>query len=110
MLQYLQWRVNTGLNVRIEVNFMIPGHTKFSPDRNFGIWKFKYARSDDIDSFEDLIEMIEGSPGGFNVVIPTILNGKRNVIWYDWSTYLSTYFRTFPGLTDFHKFVLTMVP
>ena len=44
VMQYLMWRVQTGVNVRIELHFMIAGHTRFSPDRNFGGLKFPYAR------------------------------------------------------------------
>lgn len=36
MIQYLAWRVITGLSTSCELSFMIPGHTKFSPDRFFG--------------------------------------------------------------------------
>ena len=32
MLWYLTWRVITDLHDRIELNFMVPGHTKFRPD------------------------------------------------------------------------------
>ena len=40
---YLAWRVRVCLNHSCELNFMIPGHTKFSPDRGFfGLIKRKY--------------------------------------------------------------------
>ena len=32
IIQYLMWRVMCGLNERVEVSFMLSGHTKFSPD------------------------------------------------------------------------------
>ena len=32
VMQYLAWRVMTGLNQRIEISFMMVGHTKFAPD------------------------------------------------------------------------------
>ena len=32
MVQYLLWRVMTGQHDEITLSFMIPGHTKFSPD------------------------------------------------------------------------------
>lgn len=60
MLQYLQWRVNTGLNTRIELNFMIPGHTKFSPDRSFGIWKFSFSKAI-VDCLDELVVLVEVS-------------------------------------------------
>ena len=38
-IQYLMWRVMTGLQETIELSFMLVGHTKFSPDRLFGSLK-----------------------------------------------------------------------
>ena len=45
MTSYLAWRVRVCLNHSCELNFMIPGHTKFGPDRFFGLIKRKYRRT-----------------------------------------------------------------
>ncbi|XP_018795554.1 PREDICTED: uncharacterized protein LOC108973021 [Bactrocera latifrons] len=45
VLSYLQWRLARGLNKTILFNFLLTGHTKFAPDRYFGIFKSKYAVS-----------------------------------------------------------------
>ena len=42
MLVYLIWRVLKGYHRRVNYNFMIAGHTKFTPDRCFGLIKKKY--------------------------------------------------------------------
>ena len=42
MVQYLMWRVVTGLHQSIYLHFMIAGHTKFSPDACFGLIKRKF--------------------------------------------------------------------
>lgn len=107
MLNYLQWRVDIGRNVRIELNFMIPGHTKFSPDRGFGIWKKRYAMAD-VDCLEDLVVLIETTGGDESVssrAVATVLDGERNVVWYKWVECLSGSYRKFPGMTSFHQFV-----
>ena len=39
MLVYLIWRVLKGYNRTVNYNFMIAGHTKFTPDRCFGLIK-----------------------------------------------------------------------
>ena len=39
MIQYLAWRVIAGLNESVELSFMLVGHTKFAPDRFFGLLK-----------------------------------------------------------------------
>ena len=37
MLHYLFWRVMIGLHRSIVLSFLVVGHTKFSPDRCFGL-------------------------------------------------------------------------
>ena len=37
MMQYLMWRVSTGLHHKITIFFMVVGHTKFAPDGCFGM-------------------------------------------------------------------------
>ena len=44
-MQYLTWRVLTGLNKRIEISFMLVGHTKFAPDWCFGLVKQRFRRT-----------------------------------------------------------------
>lgn len=42
MMQYLAWRVATGRYRRVEINFLIAGHTKFAVEYEFGHIKKKY--------------------------------------------------------------------
>lgn len=42
VLHYLLWWVMKKMNKSIELHFLLTGHTKFSPDRNFGLIKSKY--------------------------------------------------------------------
>ena len=58
MIGYLTWRVSTGLNESCELSFMIPGHTKFSPDRFFGMIKRKY-RHTKVDSLAQIAEVVK---------------------------------------------------
>lgn len=41
VMQYLCWRTLTGRSCKIN-NFMLAGHTKFAPDRFFGLLKKAY--------------------------------------------------------------------
>ena len=52
MIQYLAWRVLTGRHKRITYSFMVAGHTKFSPDGFFGLFKLKLKNSE-VDDLED---------------------------------------------------------
>ena len=56
MMWYLAWRVITGQHDRIELNFMLPGHTKFRPDSYFGLFKKHYRRQDHVDNMADLAD------------------------------------------------------
>ena len=60
VLQYMMWRVATGMNSSIELAFMVAGHTKFSPDYGFGIFKRLY-RNADVNSIEDVCNLISRS-------------------------------------------------
>ena len=42
------WRITVGLSDTIEYLFMLTGHTKFAPDRFFGLFKRAYDTSDNI--------------------------------------------------------------
>ena len=60
MMQYLMWRVLTGLHHTISLHFMITGHTKFSPDACFGLVKRKFRKAD-VSSLDDLARVVEES-------------------------------------------------
>lgn len=83
ILSYLQWRVAQGLHKRILFNFLLTGHTKFSPDRYFGIFKAKYSVSD-VDIFDDLMQcVVDSPPGGHNKAV-----SAENVTWYEWDSFI----------------------
>ena len=45
VVHYLCWRVSTGKHESVSLSFMLAGHTKFAPDRYFGLIKRKYKHS-----------------------------------------------------------------
>jgi predicted transcriptional regulator len=45
VIQYLMYRVFAGLHDKIELSFLVVGHTKFSPDAFFGLIKRLYRRA-----------------------------------------------------------------
>ena len=59
-LWYSAWRIVTELHQDITYSFLIAGHTKFAPDRCFGITKKAY-KVNFISSIYELAEMIEES-------------------------------------------------
>lgn len=69
MLHYLSDRVQRGLNKRIELDFLLTGHTKFAPDRMFGILKVRFSKSN-VDDYEDLVKcVVSSTPSGKNLVV-----------------------------------------
>lgn len=60
MASYIAWLVATGHSKYFELSFMIPGHTKFSPYRFFGLIKRKYRRTD-VSSLAEIVEIVEQS-------------------------------------------------
>eukprot|EP00731_Ephydatia_muelleri_P032412 Em0023g919a len=54
----MAWRVITGQHERIQLNFMLPGHTKFQPDSYFGLFKKHYRRQDHVDDMDDLVDCV----------------------------------------------------
>eukprot|EP00731_Ephydatia_muelleri_P009249 Em0004g1587a len=58
MMWYLAWRVITGQHDTIQLNLMLPGHTKFRPDSYFGLFKKYYRRQDHVDDMDDLADCV----------------------------------------------------
>ena len=55
---------------------MVAKHTKFTPDRFFGLFKLKLRHSE-VDDIEDLVKVVkELTIGGYNIA-QTILNSDR---------------------------------
>ena len=81
MVAYLTWCVIMGYHDQITYSFMIAGHTKFSPDSFFGLFKLALAKSE-VDNLDDLIKVVENSTtNGYNAIQPVFdKNGKQVVI------------------------------
>ncbi|CAG8771849.1 12952_t:CDS:1, partial [Ambispora leptoticha] len=100
-IQFCQFLVMMGYYESVELNFMIAGHTKFSPDRNFGMIKKKYRKST-IYSKEQFVEVVnKSSPQGLNKV-KCYENGK-GFNYYDFKV-LEKYFVKLPSLAKYHHF------
>ena len=88
MVWYLAWRVATGLSQSRELSFMIPGHTRFSPDRFFELIKRKFRRSK-VSSLSQIVEVVESSTtGGQNKAYVIGNECAKPFAYYDWSEFL----------------------
>jgi hypothetical protein len=107
VMWYLMWRVMNGLHEKITITFMPPGHTKFSPDSYFGLFKIKYRKST-IDSLGDLVACVShASEKGALVPQPYGKHlGFRDPIYEyrNWCHYLERFFKPIDGITDYNYF------
>jgi hypothetical protein len=107
LIQYLMYRVLSGLHTNIEMSFLIVGHTKFSPDSHFGLIKQYYRRSH-IYTYEQLAKTIEESAyAGYNKCHRfNQKEHKEEIVYRNWSEWLSCYFKPIKGITDYQHFII----
>lgn len=104
-LWYLAWRTIIQLHDSIGYSFLITGHTKFGPDRCFGIIKRSYKVSY-VSSLYEFAQLVESSSAaGVNKAqLAGTHDGKVIVPVYNWSAFLEQYFVRFPGIKKYHHF------
>ena len=62
-------------------------------------------RRSQVYTYDQLADIVESSSkNGHNVCVRTSENKKSPVIYRDWSSWLSQYFTTFKGISDYHHF------
>ena len=106
MMQYLAWRIMTGLHKSITLSFLVVGHTKFAPDWCFSLLK-KRMRVTKVGTLTDIAKVVKESA---TVNVPQLCgaeDGSVLVPTYDWKTEFSTKFRTVPSLKTYHHFHFT---
>ena len=57
-MSYMAWRVRNGLHEDIELNFLIAGHTKFTPDLCFELIKKSFRRTA-VLSLDEIAKVIQ---------------------------------------------------
>ena len=93
-LWYLSWRTLMLLHQSITYSFLIAGHTKFGPDRCFGLIKKAYKVTF-ISSLYEFAQLVEtSSSAGVNKAqIVGTHDGRVIVPVYDWVSFLGHYFK-----------------
>ena len=102
-LQYLSWRVLSGLHQHITISFMLVGHTKFSPDWCFGLLKQKYKKTF-VSSLGDIVDVVNSSAEVNTAQLVGSQEGDVVVPTYDWATFLGKHFRKVPNIKQYHHF------
>ena len=105
LMQYLLWRISQGFHTNIQMNFMLAGHTKFSPDRCFGIFKKAYSKRFVSSLFEIAETVLSSSDVWTNVYqLAGLPDGTVFVPVYDWQLFFRDDFKTIPNISDYHHF------
>jgi hypothetical protein len=86
-------------------SYIIAGHTKFGPDRCFGMVKKAY-KVNYVSSLYELADMVDcSSDVGVNKAqLVGTYDYQVMVPVYDWASFLQPYFRKLPNIKKFHHF------
>jgi hypothetical protein len=97
-----------GLVTTVEYCFMIAGHTKFSPDWCFGLFKRLFKRTR-VSCMTDIADVVEASTNesGINKAHVVGSEGVSDVPMYDWVSYLNPFFKKVVGISKCHHFRLS---
>ena len=89
----------------IELNFMIPGHTKFKCDGSFGLIKRLYRKTT-VDCVDHVVDVVKrSSVKGLNKA--RRYNGRDCFQYFDILSGLVVYFRKLNGMQKFQHFLFT---
>ena len=98
----------TGQHKEMHLHFMLPGHTKFAPDRCFGLLKKRF-RITHVSSLNELSDCIKASTrNGIN--IPQLVGDEKGNVFvptYDWQQFFKGCGRPFQGIKSLQHFSLT---
>ena len=105
VIQYLVWRVLTNQHDSMELSFMIVGHTKFSLDRFFGMFKKLFRRSS-VSTLSEVVSVTKKSTTSGKIIPQLIRNvdGTLEVKFYQWTAFLGRFFRSIPNILSYHRF------
>jgi len=110
LMGYFNWRVLSNLHESITMSFLPVGHTKFSPDPAFGIFKSKFRRSNVNNLTEMAQVVVDSTPDSKlnEVKLVGDIAGNVFVPVYDWQQHFrENRFRNIPNIKIFHKFVFS---
>lgn len=100
---YYLWHMLSGLHKEINYNFLLPGHTKFSPDWCFGPLKQKTQKTFILSLF-DIARSVEESSSVNVAELVGLHNGKVLIPTHDWFKYLGNFFKKMPNIKSFYRF------
>jgi hypothetical protein len=110
LMGYFLWRVMNDLHHSITMSFLPVGHTKFSPDPAFGVFKSKFRRSD-VNNLTELAKVVEDSTPDSKLNQAKLVGdvaGNVLVPTYDWQQHFrDLLFSNIPNIKSDHKFIFS---
>ena len=103
MIQYLAWRAATKRHTSLTLSFLVVGHTKFSPDWCFGLFKRLYRRTK-VGSLRSVAQVVNDSAECNFAQLVSREDGSTVVPTYDWTTFFAPELRRIPGIKKLHHF------
>jgi hypothetical protein len=103
MLQYLLWRTIVGLHAKINLSFLIVGHTKFAPDCCFGLIKQRFRRTN-VSSLDDIARVVDQSAKANVPQLVGTQEGDILVHAYDWAGIFAPHFKKLKNIKTYHHF------
>ena len=106
VMQYLAWRTLVTRHKAIQISFMLPGHTKFAPDRFFGLFKQKFRRCQ-VETMMDVVQVVQSSTDkALNLPQPIVdpVSKQQYVHFYKWSAFLDQFFKPIPQILSYQVF------
>ena len=101
--QYLCWRVMVGLKESISLSFLLVGHTKFTPEACFGLFKKRF-RQTNVQSLKDIMEVVNTSAEVNTAEVIGWEDGKVLIRNYDWTSFFAESMMKISGIKQFHHF------
>ena len=105
LMFYMMYRCANDLHDDIKISFLPVGHTKFSPDWCFGLFKQHFRRSK-VGCLDDIVRVVNESAAPNVAQLVGSQSGEMLVPMYDWSSYFDdiTVKTALKGITQMHHF------
>lgn len=99
--KYLLALVQTATLVRVELKFLVKGHTKNAVDRGFGHQRKKFARTD-VWTMDQLVRLVDDAATSF-ATVPINANSD---VFKSFKVMLTEAYRDIPGIRKYQVFLM----
>ena len=96
----------TGRHTQITLSFLVVGHTKFSPDWCFGLFKRLYRKTK-VGSLKDISRVVNESACCNFAQLVTAEDGTNVVPTLNWADFFAPYLKKIVGIKKYHHFRFT---